>query len=169
MKKSKKAKNTLVLSLITLVVAAAVFVMMFLPAVAYKDTDYTIVGSKIAFGGTIQAVGSLASSSVKLNFFALLAFLLPVIVAVIDLLVKILKSKLSKVTTLLLIVAFLVSVIGLFTILSITNVSVTVLGVEQVGKLGEGYKLGTGAIIGGVLAIVGLLVSSTDLVLQIKK
>lgn len=169
MKKSKKAKNTLVLSLITLVVAAAVFVMMFLPAVAYKDTDYTIVGSKIAFGGTIQAVGSLASSSVKLNFFALLAFLLPVIVAVIDLLVKILKSKLSKVTTLLLIVAFLVSVIGLFTILSITNVSVTVLGVEQVSKLGEGYKLGTGAIIGGVLAIVGLLVSSTDLVLQIKK
>lgn len=169
MKKSKKAKNTLVLSLFTLVVAVAVFVMMFLPAVAYKDSDYTIVGSKIAFGGTIQAVGSLASSSVKLNFFALLAFLLPVIAAIIDLLVKILKPKLGKVTTLLLMAAFLVSVIGLFTILSITNVSVTVLGVEQVGKLGEGYKLGTGAIIGGILAIVGLLVSSTDLVLQIKK
>lgn len=163
-------KNKTILGYIPLLAALLVFIMMFLPAIVAKEPDGTfldsISGAQVAFGHTEQ-LGFGLEFVVRMNFLAFLAFLLPLIVSIgIVVLTFLKKVEFLKIAKIVLALAFLLSIIGLFTLLS-TEVSMAG-NISTFADSGD-FALGAGSIIGAILAILGLGAVGFDLFLDFKK
>lgn len=169
--KAKDKKLLLqVLGYVSLLLAVVVFFMMFLNGAVLKNDDGEVVealkGSLISFGGE-HSIGKF-----NFNFLAVVGFLLPLVLALVVLVLNLLgKGKLAGFVSIGLIVAFILSTVGCFTILSTAKFSVTVLGITATKSLKEigGSQLGVGAILGGVASILGILVTGAHVALPLVK
>ena len=136
------------LSLIALIVGLCV------PAISYtveafgKTTTSTYTGAQVTFGYTAKAEAGLGTASLevwKFSFLNLLTYILLLAGMVFALLA--LFGKLGKISAFVAAACFLVAGVFFF-----CSVPFTVPASEKATM--EGWKLGAGAIVGGVLAIL---------------
>lgn len=163
-------KNKTILGYVPLLAALLVFIMMFLPAIVAKQPEGTVLdsisGAHVAFGHTEQ-LGLGFAFVVKMNFLAFLAFLLPLIVSIGIVVLTVLKKvEFLKIAKVVLALAFLLSIIGLFAILS---TEVTIAGDVATFADSGNFALGAGSIIGAILSILALAAVGFDLFLDFKK
>lgn len=130
--------------LLTLVLAAVVVAMLFLPA-----NTIELLGKTSSVNGLDSAFG--ISDGGVFSIVLTLGYLLPIAAVVVC---RFLFNN-GKLQYLILFVAFLASAIILFMAPDFTNIEVIV----SVTAKDLGYKLGMGAIIGGVASALGALVS----------
>jgi hypothetical protein len=98
-----------------------------------------------------------------MNFFALLGFFLPLLVAIIeDIMLDSNKVKYLKYVKIFLGVTFLVSIISLLTVLSTECTIFNGLSTTTFADFG-GYSIGLGSIIGTGLSFFGLITIIFDL------
>ncbi|MGN1295408.1 MAG: hypothetical protein ACI4U5_03275 [Bacilli bacterium] len=173
-KKSKKSV-ALLSSFLSLIFGVLTFVCMFLDGVTKKVGEETEAykGMELAFGKTLSAgsiIGISADSTIQFSFLLVLAFLLPLVLAVVYIL---LSKKAPTILSIVCAAGFVVSAVLLFMTPSLsslkTTVSVSVLGStsSQVNTFKElEYSLGVGAIVGAVSSILGAL---SSLIYVIKK
>lgn len=160
------------------IIALAVLsiIMAALVAVTYTKNDVTtsFTGFEVVFGKKIEdasfSIGSFANATNKVDFsfLALCAYFLPVVGAVASLLLALLAKKKNMVMLggILAFVCFIVAAILVFMVPSITSFTST----GNIGSLSNTttktfaeleYSLGLGAILAGVINIVGALASLT--------
>lgn len=163
-------KNKTILGYVPLLAALLVFIMMFLPAIVAKQPDGTfldsISGAQVAFGHTEQ-LGFGITFVIKMNFLAFLAYFLPLIVSIgIAVLTFLKKPQFLMIAKVVLALAFLLSIIGLFAILS---TKATMAGAVYAFADSGNFALGAGSIIGAILSILALAAVGFDLFLDFKK
>lgn len=154
-KKMKKAKSFLAKYglLISMACGVLVLVMAFVNAVVldseYIESAYT--GFQVAFGKKLDDNGI---AKIDFSILAVLAYLLPVIVAAVSCFV--IKNR--QLGGLITAVVFLLAAILLFIMPSITSVTAEVFGKATTTSLKDSdYVLAIGAILGGVFASLGCL------------
>lgn len=162
MKKMKKIKKFV--PFVALAMAAVVFVMAFLPGVTVTllGQTRTITGLKLSFGGFGGNLGD--SGFVIMNF---LGYFGPLLAAVaIGVLIGLGKNKglIKLVLAALLAVLFALSIVFLATLAQNSYI-----GVAEATLAKAGYKLATGAVIGIIASVVGLVAAGLDVVLQVLK
>lgn len=168
MKKMKKMKKFV--PFVALAMAVVVFVMLFLPGVtvtALGQTN-TITGLKLSFGGFGGNIKD--SGFVFVNFLAYFGPLLAAIAIGVSMGLNKNKGLLKLVLSAALAVLFVFSIVFLLQLASNAYTSVTVMGVTVKTTLADaGYKPAVGAIVGVVVAVIGLVASALDVVLQVLK
>jgi len=153
-KKIKKSEMSKFATLIATVLGVVAVIMMFLPAIAVKDTETTYTGLQIAFG---YAESGLLNKTVTVFNFSIMN-LLTYALAIVGVVFVILGylGKGSKFATLIATVAFIVS--GIFFFLSIGFCLPNEDASSIVGFLGgnikDAYVLGIGSIVGGICSIL---------------
>ncbi len=138
-------KDFLDFKFLNLVIGFLAAAMIFLPVLILKDTETFFTGLEISFGSEFASLGSLASGEIAFNPLVLLAFVLPLIGALIPLFTS--KGYLVS-TVLYVIAAFLVFMIPEF-----TTVTVTVLG--NANEIDVEWTYGIGLMFAAALSIVG--------------
>lgn len=137
-------------------IALLISITMLLPAVVSDSSGNTYSGVDIAFGK------DMGSQSITMNFFALLGFLLPLLISIVGAIMKdFSKDELMKYVMVALGLAFLLSVIALFTILS-TEISIFNGFLTSTFSKFGGYSLGIGSIMGACFSILGLIFLGLD-------
>ena len=159
---------SLLLAALSLVVAA----MVFLPGIVIGED--TVVGGLLAtFGGEVTKTSTILGSEITttlgetlFNVTAFLAFVLPLVFALVYLVIEKLDKKVGKVLVLLPTLAFIASAVLLFMGVKFfldvngeqTWISVLVLA-ESTFKLGLGYILGASvSVLGAVAGLYGCYV-----------
>ena len=170
-KKSKKnndiAKYTVFASVLLGIVAV---VMMFLPAIAIKDSETSYTGLQLAFGysKTVEGWGDsiITTAYAGFSFMNLLTYILAIVGIVFTVLGA--MGKGGKFATFISAVAFIAS--GVFFFLQ-GSFCVPLEGMEGlVGLLGGNIKdyfvIGAGAIIGGITSILAGICALAKIVLS---
>ena len=157
MAKRKKSNVGMILSGLSVLLGLAAIIMLFLPAVAIKDTDTTYTGLQITFGYTTE--GLLSIEVFKFSFMNLLTYILAAAGVVFAILSAMGRS--GKFASFIAAAAFIVS--GVFFILApsfliANDAASTVIGWIG-GDLGEAFELAVGGIIGAVCAFLAGLLS----------
>lgn len=166
---SKKSKlKYFIPGAIALIFGIAAFCMMFLPAITFTAGNTTsdgYTGAQLAFGYKETYLGQ-EVTVLNFNFVALLAFLLPLAGGVIALITK--NGFISKIISTACFVAGAVLLFSIVAYSGLGNVKFddsSILGSVANSFLEELYKaidetkgLGVGAIVGGILSIVGAAV-----------
>lgn len=141
---NKKYTNTFPIIVLLLGIAASI--MVFLPALKYKDSDATYTGLKIITGVNIFNLGSIADGKLPFSILALLAFVLPVVAGII--------FFTSPKNAIISIVLFAGAAVLLFLLPEYTKVVVnTFIGGET--ELDIKWVLQVGTIIAGSLSCAG--------------
>ena len=163
MAKKKSGNNTgLILTIVILALGVAAFCMAFLVGVKYlglnDEVAYEFTGFQTMFGYTEKttALGvTLSSEYLAFSFMATLAFALPLVGA----LVSLSGNKIAKLVGALLMIAgaVLLFLLPNFVVLATADGNLTV--AAKLVDLCSGSTLGIGAILGGVFAGLGGLVS----------
>ncbi len=133
--------------LANLFLGLAAFVMIFLPALIFKESETSFTGAEISFGKQFSSLGSLASGEIAFNPIVLLAFSLTLVGAVIPLFIP----QGYMVST----IAFIVSAILLIMMPEFTTVTVTILG--NVNEVDVEWTYGVGLILAAIFSILGAL------------
>lgn len=151
----KKNKNSAAKSapMLAALLGIISIIMIFLPAIAIKDTDTTYSGLQVAFGYTEDTVlGDIVH--LEFSFMNLLTYILAIVGTVFTILG--ILGKGGKFALFIAAVALIVSGIFFFLSVSFCVPNETASGI--LGALGgdvkEGYSLGVGSIIGGITAIL---------------
>lgn len=149
---------------LALLVGIAAFCMMFLPAITYNAAESSSdgwTGAQLIFGYK-ETILSQEITVLNFNFVALLAYFLPLIGGLLALISK--NGFLTKIITT---ACFVVSAVLLFTIVAYSGLGRVNVENEGLGSLvapiinaiydaiDETKGLGIGAIIGGILSVVG--------------
>ncbi|MDY0295643.1 MAG: hypothetical protein RBQ71_07555 [Acholeplasmataceae bacterium] len=130
----------------------AVF-MIFLPTLILKDSETSFSGLEIALGKEFASLGSLASGEIAFNPIVLLAFVLPLIGA----LIPFFTGKVNFIST----CVYAVAAILIFAIPEFTTVTVTILG--NVNEVDVEWTYGIGLIFAASLSILGVILGSYNL------
>ncbi len=171
---AKKKSNNLAkyLPFAAILLSILAFVMLFLPAIVTKeaklDTEYT--GFQLAFGYK-KTIGSKEFAKLNFSFMNFLTVLLPLAALVLTALNSFGKKQ-NKLLTLL--AAICLAVAGVFFFMSLNfasfNKPETIADVIEAGLTlyipKEAFKLGIGAILGGVFSLLGALASFASLALD---
>lgn len=167
-------KNTLVnqiLGFVPLVLALILFLMMFADGAVLRDSDgaiqSTVAGTKLAFGQSQTALG--IESRYNANVLLMLSFLLPLIVALAAMILHLVgQQKVAFWLDIALLVVFLLAIIGMFTAVSVSSVSVVAGGTTTTSTLKDGgWTLGAGTITGGIFAILGFLATGVNTIVPL--
>lgn len=162
---AKKKSNNLAkyLPFATIVLSILAFVMLFLPAIVTKeaklDTDYS--GFQLAFGYKEEMLGK-EVTILKFSFMNFLTVLLPLAALVLTLL-NAFGKKQNKLFTLLAAICLAVAGVFFFCSLGFSSFNVHEKVVDETKEL---FKLGIGAILGGVFSLLGALASFASLVMN---
>lgn len=166
---AKKKSNNLAkyLPFATIVLSILAFVMLFLPAIVTKeaklDTDYS--GFQLAFG--YKEMHGKEVTILSFSFMNFLTVLLPLVALVLTLL-NAFGKKQNKLFTLL--AAICLAVAGVLFFCSLEFTSFNEKAEDVIGRFGgnvaEAFKLGIGAILGGVFSLLGALASFASLVMN---
>ena len=153
-------------ALLSLVFGVVTFACMFLDAVTKKvgDTITAYKGMEVAFGKTLSsgsALGFSGESSIQFSFLLVLAFLLPLILAIVYFL---LAKKKPFILSIVCAAGFVVSAVLLFMTPALASIKATMSGLGSTATEVNTFKelefsLGLGAIFGGVSSILGALSS----------
>lgn len=166
---AKKSKKSIALfsSLLSVIFGVLTFVCLFLDGVSKKVGDKTVAykGSELAFGKTLSSgaiFGVSGESTIQFSFLLVVAFLLPLILAV---LYFVFSKKAAFICSIVCAVGFVLSAVLLFMTPALSSIKSTVssgigLGGTNVSTFKEmEYSLGVGAIIGAISSILGALSS----------
>ncbi|MEG2015333.1 MAG: hypothetical protein RR086_06325 [Clostridia bacterium] len=176
-KKVKKSSNllSLILPLVAVVLGVAAFCMMFLPCVEVVSKNGDLIkafsGSNIAFGlsETETLIVSVTSKTLGFGFLALLGFVFPLLGGA-----SLFFAKKNKIFTFVSMALFAVGALLIFLMTTwfasglITENGEGFIAVGGIYKANELvlHRLGVGAIIGGILSILGACVGAAKLVLK---
>ena len=159
MAKRKKSNVGMILSGLSVLLGLAAIIMLFLPAVAVKDTDTTYTGLQVTFGYSVDIPIWGEAVVFKFSFMNLLAYILAAAGVVFAILSAMGKS--GKFASFIAAAAFIAAGV-LFVIQSsfiltndITSAITEFLGVD----LTEGFELAAGGIIAVVCAFLAGLLS----------
>ncbi|HMM00868.1 MAG TPA: hypothetical protein PKC96_05970 [Bacilli bacterium] len=170
--KSKK-KNVVLLALLSFVFIIFVFVTMFFDGAVLKDSSGNITdsikGYDLAFGKE-YINSSVLTGSLKANIVLAIGYILPLVLMVFILVAAFMgKMKLLSGLSLLMALSLIISTIGFFTIPTMSEFSVSVLGVNQISTLQDmDYELSLLSILAGVGAGLGFI-SSLSLAFSTRK
>ena len=148
---------------VTFLAAVFVFITMFLDAAVITNSNgevtSSIIGTDAAFGKSVFDWG-LASGDINFNILLALGYLLPVIGAVLLLIGGFVGGrKVAGILSSILFLFFILSAVAMFTLLSTTTVTASILGVDTdpqaLSDLGAGYELSVYAMAAGAVAVVG--------------
>lgn len=142
-----KQSQTNRFQLANLFIGLAAFVMIFLPALIFKESETSFTGLEISFGKQFSSLGSLASGEVAFNPIVLLAFGLTLVGALIPLFIP----QGYIVST----IAFIAAAILLFLMPEFTTVTVTILG--NANEVDVEWTYGIGLILAASFSIIGAL------------
>lgn len=149
--------------LVAVLAAIVALVMVFLPALVVEDETYN--GIKAIFGHSEQVLGSLKTEILCFSIMNLLTYVLVIVGGFC----AFLSAKNPKKTISSFLAAICLLAAG---ILFFFTVDFTVLG-ETLAQLGTakdyGFELGVGAIIGGIVSIIGALFASVPAVSKMLK
>lgn len=134
---------------VSLLLGIVILLMMLLPVLKYTNGDTTYTGIQVITGLSIADAGFLGTAKMPFNVLALIAFIIPVLGAIISVLFK--KGYIISA------VMFTVSGVLFFVLPEYTYVEVTVLGSVTTPVIE--WTLQSGAIIAGVCSILGVFVS----------
>ena len=156
MAKKKSGNLGLILTVAVLVLGVAAFCMAFLVGVKYVTSKGTVTndftGFQTMFGytETTEGIVSISTKVLKFSILATLAFVLPLIGAVVSLL----KNNVAKLVGALLMIggAVLMFLLPSFVVFATAEAGELLLAATTA-------KLGVGAIIGGICAALGGLVA----------
>lgn len=137
-------------SLMTLLFGLAATAMVFLAAVKFPDSARTFSGLQIITGVLVFQTGPLLYAEIPFTVLALVAFLLPLIAGLIG----VIKPKYFIIT----IGLFVLAALLFFLIPQYTHINATIGDVTNV--LDTQFDLGIGAILAGVLSILGAVFGS---------
>ena len=169
--KAKQGKQlSQLLALIGAVLALVAVIMIFLPQIiSASDSETTYNGFKLAFGATITSgdLGGIIGGSGKItfSFMNLLTYIL-VLAGLVLIVLQLLGVCKGKLVTFIAAVALIAGGILFFFVLNFSSIesTVTVLGKSSTSTSTFAsynsdtttvWKLGYGAIVGGITAIVG--------------
>ena len=156
MAKRKKIKKTLPLALsaAAIILGIVAIIMLFLPAVAIKDTDKTYTGLQIVFGHSEKLGGSIQIEIFKFSFMNLLTYILVLAGVIFSILGAL--GKLSKIASFVAAAAFIVAGVFFFLVPSLTIVNESASSVVAFfgGNIKENLVLAVGSIVGAITAIV---------------
>ena len=160
---NKKTKKLLFICC-EVVFALAAFVMLFLPAIAQKNSDATYSGMQVTFGYSAK-VGALSLRYFEFSFMNFLTYIFVAASLVLAVLKLFIKD--SKLITIL--VASLLVAAGIFFFLALAFTIVndnikTVIGALG-GNVKDAFTLGIGSILGGVFAILGGVVACLEFII----
>lgn len=172
MAKKKKTKVSYYLSLAATLFALLAVVMIFLPAIAteedaaYLTLEKTYSGLQTAFGYKKTTLGREVTHW-HFSFMNLLTYLLP-LAAFVLLALSAFGKKQNKLFVLIATVCLIASTVFFFSTVSFASFNEDLTnGVSSIGgDVKELFKLGWGAILGGVLSILGALSAGATLVLK---
>ena len=143
--------------LLIIVVGIMAFIVAFLPAVSYSNSDSVFKGFELAFGTEFLNLGSFGSGQIEFNLFIILAYLLPIVACFLTIFLK-----RGEVISILL---FIASLILLFLIPELTVASITVLGntnvIEVEWTMAYGLYLAVGIVAFGAILSIFKVVTST--------
>lgn len=121
--------------------------MIFFAVLVLKNSTTSFTGLEVAFGTEFANLGSWASGEIAFNPFVLLAFMLPLIGAVITLFVP----KGFKIANLF----YLIAIILFFVVPELTKTTVTVLG--TVTEIDVNWTFGNGLIFAALFSLIALI------------
>ena len=163
----KKMKIAPLMSALATLLGLVAVIMLFVPVLGVKDVDTTYTGLKVVFGYK-EKVAIIGDVTVfNFSFMNLLTYILALAGTVLSLL-NLLAKKPNKLFSLLAMVAFVVSAVFFFCTVSFTSVNEDASKIFDLfgGDIKELFKLGVGAIVGGVLSILAALASAASPVLK---
>ena len=165
---AKKKSNNLAkyFPFATIVLSILAFVMLFLPAIVTKeaklDTDYS--GFQLAFG--YKEMHGKEVTILSFSFMNFLTVLLPLVALVLTALNSFGKKQ-NKLFTLLAAICLAVAGVFFFMSLNFASFNKPEKWVEVLWYIPkDGFKLGIGAILGGVFSLLGALASFASLVMN---
>lgn len=141
--------RTLGLKMIVVLLGVAATFMVLLPALVIKDGSSSYTGLQVSLGHEFANLGNLASGQIEFSILNIIAYLLPLLGAVIMILIG-RKSLLS-------LIVFIGAIIMLFFVPNFTVVTVTV--IDTVNEVSVEWNYGLGLIAAGVLSSIAALLS----------
>ena len=161
---AKKMKISSLLTALAAILGVVAIIMLFVPAIGWKNLDGTFKGMDVVFG--CKGKGT-EISTLNFSFMNLLTYILVLAGTVLSLL-NVLVKKPSKLFSLIAAVAFLVAGIFFFCTLSFTSfndVLTTLPG--MFGKdIKSAFELAAGSIVGGVLSILSAICAASPFFLK---
>ncbi len=143
-------KNTEnLLSFIVVVIGIIVAAMIFLPALAFPDSESSFLGYEVVFGTEFVNLGSFASGQIVWSALGIIAFISPLIAGLITLY--------NKKNTLISMVLFAVGAILLFPLHMYTKTTITILG--TVTEIDIDWVISYGLMIAAILSTFGALIT----------
>jgi hypothetical protein len=134
-------------TIINTIIGVLAAFMIFLPILILKDSESAFTGIEIVFGKDLIDLGALGSGQINMNPLILLAFLMPLLGAMMPLFFK----QGYMISTLL----YIVSAILMFMIPQTTLVSISILG--NTNDIDVSWTYGIGLILGALFSILGAI------------
>ncbi len=161
-------KIYLILAIISILTTASIF----LPAITKSVTvdtetmEYVYYGYDVTFGksnipdATGDTYGASVTTSIPFSIFAFLAYFLPLIV----LIVEVLSKKNNQTALVILSLSFLISAILLVIITSITNIKIVVdsgnyYDIQKISFSRLKFRFSYSTIIGGIISLIGCILA----------
>lgn len=151
----KKSYSYYIAGGIALLFGIAAFCMMFLDCVSYEGKvlgSFSFTGMELAFGSKIEG-GGFSVETLKFNIMTTLGFCLPLVGGLLALVFK--NGLITKIVTT---ACFVVGAVFLFSTTGFTAISLGGSETKDVITALYTEKLGIGAILGGVFAVIGAVV-----------
>lgn len=152
----KKSYSYYIAGGIALLFGIAAFCMMFLDCVSYEGkvlgSSFSFTGMELAFGSKIEG-GGFSVETLKFNIMTTLGFCLPLVGGLLALVFK--NGLITKIVTT---ACFVVGAVFLFSTTGFTAISLGGSDSKDVITALYTEKLGIGAILGGIFAVIGAVV-----------
>ncbi|MBE0700976.1 MAG: hypothetical protein IH571_04755 [Acholeplasmataceae bacterium] len=133
--------------------------MIVFPALILKDSAASLTGLNAAFGHEFASFGSFVSGNIKFSLMTVIAYLLPLLGALVLLFTK----KGYLISTL----AFTAAAILLFLVPEFTVITITVGGIEN--EIAVEWTYGLGLLFAASLSIVGVVIGLSRIYKSKKK
>lgn len=145
-----KKINREILSTIIIVIGILSVVAIFLPSMAFPDSDTSFSGIEIVFGTEFVNFGSWASGNIHFSFLGVLAYLLP-----IGALLSVILAKNGYLISVLL---FGVSAVLLFLLPDYSKTTITL--INSTSEIEVNWAISYGLVLARWMAVLGVIISA---------
>jgi hypothetical protein len=145
-----KRINKEILSTVIIVIGILSAVTIFLPSMAFPDSDTSFSGIEIVFGTEFANFGAWASGNIHFSFLGVLAYLLPIGALIAAILLK--NGYLISV------LVFGVSAVLLFLLPDFTKTTITL--INSTSEIDVDWVISYGLVLARLLAVIGVIISA---------
>ncbi len=145
-----------IVNMISVVTSILAFIMLFFTAIVFKDTttSYTFRGTDIIFGRKANEM------DLNVSILGIILFILTIAMIVISI-VKVVRSQDKKINFLLVGIALVATIIFF-----IFKTPVVVRHLNYTTEIAKDFKLGVGAVLGGIFSILTAVLACADYFLK---